>query len=218
MAGEITRKELSPEVNNELDNFMPLDASTSRQPREQIFTSSETWVKPANVDSAEVICVGGGGGRDAATKRILNATGNFSVTIGSGGSGGAFISSPLTANEGSDGGTTSFGGLVVDGEGGAGGFSTGPGRNAPSNGGGGGGSGGGSGVSHEGSGGGAGGHASGGVRSNGFFGGGGGSRDAGEGLYGFGGGSTRKNSEKRWRRVWGKWNAEHWRRRRRPNK
>jgi len=87
--------------------------------RQQIFTSSGTFTPSARLLAlggwVEVICVGGGGGGYASgiiktggggaqvTRRIVQVTGNVTVTIGAGGTGG---STPT------QGGTTSFGSLV----------------------------------------------------------------------------------------------------------
>lgn len=90
----------------------------------QVFTSNGTWTKPAGISLVRVICIGGGGGSGgcAATgsgnansgagggggTAILtldvSAISSETVTIGAGGSGGS-----AGANNGSSGGTTSFG-------------------------------------------------------------------------------------------------------------
>jgi hypothetical protein len=88
--------------------------------RQQIFTSSGTFTPSARLLAlggwVEVICVGGGGGGYASgtiktggggaqvTRRIVQVTGNVTVTIGAGGTGG------ITPTQG---GTTSFGSLVT---------------------------------------------------------------------------------------------------------
>lgn len=90
-------------------------------PKQQIFTSSGTFTPSARLLAlggwVEVLCVGGGGGGyypgtgnfmsggggGAVVKKIVQVSGNVTVTIGSGGTGGA---SPTA------GGTTTFGSLV----------------------------------------------------------------------------------------------------------
>jgi hypothetical protein len=91
-------------------------------PKQQIFTSSGTFTPSARLLAlggwVEVICVGGGGGGyypgsgtfmsggggGAVVRKIVQVTGNVTVTIGAGGTGG---SNPT------QGGTTSFGSLVT---------------------------------------------------------------------------------------------------------
>jgi len=94
----------------------------------QVFTSSGTWNKPANLLFIEVWCVGGGGGSGGARAAVSGASarpgsgggGGFtyeripaaslgasvSVTVGSGGTAGA-----ATPTNGGTGGTSSFGGF-----------------------------------------------------------------------------------------------------------
>jgi len=86
--------------------------------KQQIFTTSGTFVPSATLLArggwVEVTCVGGGGGGfngsssgggggGAVVKKIVQVTGNVTVTIGAGGIAGA---------PGTPGGTTSFGSLV----------------------------------------------------------------------------------------------------------
>ena len=96
----------------------------------QEFTSGGTWTKPSGINFVRVICMGGGGGGGAGTKGASTAeyvsggnggggggcsdmifpasliTGStVSVVVGSGGSGGVY----LTSTAATDGGNTSFG-------------------------------------------------------------------------------------------------------------
>lgn len=95
-----------------------------------IFTSSDTWTKPASCNFVKVVCVGGGGGGGAGGSAV-DATNSG----GSGGGGGSraeriFKASELTATvtvtigdggtAASAGGNTSFGSYLVAGGGGAG--------------------------------------------------------------------------------------------------
>ncbi len=96
---------------------------TLSTPTMQVFTSSGTWTKPTDCKKVKVTVVGGGGGGGAArgnpgTGRSTGGGGggtsikfidvtsisSETVTIGAGGSGGA-----TTAQNGSTGGTSSFG-------------------------------------------------------------------------------------------------------------
>lgn len=104
--------------------------------RQQVFTSSGTFTPSARLLAlggyVEVLCVGGGGGAyadsgyyyggggGAVVRRIVQVTGNVSVTVGAGGVNGG------------DGGDTSFGSLVVaaGGKGISGGFASGNGHAA----------------------------------------------------------------------------------------
>lgn len=100
----------------------------------QLFTTSGTWVKPANMigDTVLVTAIGGGGGGIVATasnpygygarsgeavQRLpFTVAGNQTVTIGSGGA----ESAPAAGfAEGGAGGNTSFGALTVRGGSGA---------------------------------------------------------------------------------------------------
>ena len=67
--------------------------SPYKDKKQQVFTSSGTWTRPAGVNWVEVILVGGGGAGTSGVagaggqvkKRILTITGNLTITIGIGG-------------------------------------------------------------------------------------------------------------------------------------
>ena len=99
----------------------------------QKFTSSDTWTKPSGVTQITVECIGGGGGSGSSAggpsgagggggyaRIVLDASGLTSetVTIGAGGPGG--VNNHPTHNDGTAGGTTSFGSLCVATGGGGG--------------------------------------------------------------------------------------------------
>lgn len=99
--------------------------------KQQVFTTSGTWVRPTGVNFVEVLLVGGGGGGGTAyyntaaagggggevVRRVLAVSGNQLVTIGAGGSGGV----AGTPSNGGGGGTSSFGSLLSCAAGGGGG-------------------------------------------------------------------------------------------------
>lgn len=100
--------------------------ASGRVKRRQIFTSSGTFTPSSRLLElggwVEVLCVGGGGGGwrssdnnvrhggggGAVVKRVVQVTGDVTVTIGA---GGAYGVDP--ADNGSPGGSTSFGSLVT---------------------------------------------------------------------------------------------------------
>jgi len=109
-----------------------------RVKKQQVFTVSGTFTPSPGLLAAggvvEVRCVGGGGGgaigpmaqnaksvssnsagggSGADITRIVTITGPVTVLVGAGGTGGAWSGPPRTRHEPTDGGTTSFGNLVV---------------------------------------------------------------------------------------------------------
>ena len=98
---------------------------------QQVYTSPATWTKPANIKSIRVTVLGGGGGgegcRANAPQPVIvggngagggvaieylsapSIPGPVTVTVGSGGPGGAAPGGPFTPTAGTAGGSSSFG-------------------------------------------------------------------------------------------------------------
>lgn len=97
--------------------------SSARVRKQQVFTSSGTFVPSARLLElggwVEVMCVGGGGGGwtsgyvrrggagGSVTRKVVQVTGNVTVTVGAGGAGVTSPTSPA-----GEGGSSSFGSLV----------------------------------------------------------------------------------------------------------
>lgn len=130
---------------------------------QQTYTSPATWTKPTGLKAVRVTVVGGGGGGGGtrnpgstgrggaggaggtAVRYIAapNIPGPVSVTVGSGGAGGAAPPAGVSSSAGSAGGTSSYGPLAsatggggaiarptsATGGSGTGGIGSGPGRN-----------------------------------------------------------------------------------------
>lgn len=102
----------------------------------QDFVSSGTWTKPANAKRVELYCIGAGGGGGSGARGLSgtnhsggggggagqmviaallasDCSSTETVTIGGGGTGGAAKTADGAGNDGSVGGDTSFGMLVV---------------------------------------------------------------------------------------------------------
>lgn len=103
------------------------------------YTANDTWTKPsaANFYAAIVVCIGAGGGGGSGRKGALSSaksggaggaggamvtryiqsqylSSSISITVGSGGNGGSYVTANSTnGNNGSTGGDTSFGNLVI---------------------------------------------------------------------------------------------------------
>ena len=75
----------------------------------QLFTSGGTFTVPAGVTTIKVEVVGGGGGISVGIFTVTSGT-NYTVTIGSGGAGGA----PTVNTKGGSGGTSSFIGTGIN--------------------------------------------------------------------------------------------------------
>jgi len=128
--------------------FIKLENTQASILREYI--SNDTWTKPDGLKELIVVCVGAGGGGGSGRNGANNVakygggggrggsmvvdiiqasdlSSSISITVGSGGSGGAAITSPDTNGlAGTAGGDTSFGSFVIakGGGGGQGGTST----------------------------------------------------------------------------------------------
>jgi hypothetical protein len=93
--------------------------------RSQVFYKSATWVKPDGVDEVDVFVLGAGGGGGGGntvyaapaggggagaygTRHNIAVTADVTVTVGVGGAGGA-----IGANNGSAGGSSSFGAFIT---------------------------------------------------------------------------------------------------------
>lgn len=100
-----------------VSTFKGTGAGGGLQPREQIFTESNTWTVPENVTSAEVLVVGGGAGGYSSTGQAFGGAGGVGtrivevtagdvipITVGAAGSNGS---------ERSNGGNSSFGNLIT---------------------------------------------------------------------------------------------------------
>lgn len=109
-------------------NYFSIGGGGSGGSRSEIFTTNGTWLQPAGVKNAQVICIGGGGGGTtngalyggyggAIWASVIDIDGDVAITVGAGGSGG-----------GGSGGSSSFGSYVTA-TGGAGATSTSNGAN-----------------------------------------------------------------------------------------
>ena len=113
----------------------------------QEFTSNGTWTKPVGISFVYVECIGGGGGGGSGRKNSTTATARpggaggasakfvsrwfsasevgetVTITVGTGGTGGAGRTVTGDGNPGGDGGSSSFGTLLITpgGSGGGGG-------------------------------------------------------------------------------------------------
>jgi len=117
-------------VSDGTEWFTVGDKSMTR--RLQDFSASGTWTRPANVDVVDVIvqAAGGGGGSGGASLGTdhgggggsageyivasVPVSGNVTVTVGAAGVGGAGVTAGTTqGHDGTDGGASSFGSLVI---------------------------------------------------------------------------------------------------------
>lgn len=62
----------------------------------KIYTSNDTWVKPDNLKSIKVICLGGGGSGASGSARIASTS--FNIAGGAGGGGGAISEMEILAD------------------------------------------------------------------------------------------------------------------------
>lgn len=121
---KITGGDTSPNVaGTTAFDDLSVYSTPAKAPRQTVFTASSTWQPPQGVLSARIRCYGGGGGGAAGSGGVGGGGGggggfgeititvdpntNYTVTVGSGGSGGVSGGAAATA-----GGTSSVGALL----------------------------------------------------------------------------------------------------------
>jgi hypothetical protein len=105
------------------DQFADIFESRTTFKNQDLIETSQTWIKPANVNRIDIIMCGGGGGSGATIIGYLDVIADINIVIGAGGSGGIInLGIPVGATSigtfiagGGEGGSSAYGSGGRDG-------------------------------------------------------------------------------------------------------